>query len=76
MDYEVVKLLISILDYNYPETLFLGILCNSPVIFSGCWLIIRPWLDPVTAAKVVFKSKAELTQCMDESVIPEAVHNT
>ena len=30
---------------------------NAPFIFKGVWAVIRPWLDPKTATKVVFLSE-------------------
>jgi hypothetical protein len=60
MDYEMVKLLISILEFNYPETLSSALIINAPFIFYACWAVIRPWLDPVTAAKVAFVSGDKL----------------
>jgi hypothetical protein len=43
---------------------------NSPFLFSACWAIIRPWLDPVTAAKVGFVKKDDLKTYFDEDKIP------
>lgn len=54
MDYEVIKILIDILQYNYPETLSVAIILNAPFLFSACWLLIKPWLDPETGTKVIF----------------------
>lgn len=73
MDYEVVKMLINILEFNYPETLHTAILLSSPMIFSGCWMVISPWLDPVTKAKVAFVNKSKITEIIDENMIPEIV---
>ncbi len=69
MNYEVVKILISILQTNYPETLE-KVYVDSPLIFSACWAIIRPWLDPVTQAKVSFVRSSELSNFIEPSVIP------
>lgn len=41
MDYEVVKELVAILQANYPETLFVCLIIDSPMIFSACWALIR-----------------------------------
>lgn len=60
MDYEAVKILVCILDKNYQEVLKHGLIINAPYIFSACWAIIKPWLDPVTAAKIKFISYDEL----------------
>jgi len=60
MDYEIVKLLIDILQYNYPETMNNALIISSPFLFHACWAVIRPWLDPVTASKVVFINQKQL----------------
>lgn len=60
MDYDMVKLLIRILEFNYPETLSASLIINAPFMFYACWAIIRPWLDPVTAAKISFVNSDKL----------------
>jgi hypothetical protein len=69
MDFESVRLLVDILQLNYPDTLGLAILVNAPFIFTACWAIIKPWLDPVTAAKVTFIKRAQLPDYIDEEYI-------
>lgn len=44
MDYEVVKILIHILQNHYPDTLEKIYIVDAPFLFSACWAIIRPWL--------------------------------
>lgn len=73
MDYEAVKLQIGILQSHYPDTLESCYVVDSPLIFSACWRIIRPWLDPVTANKVHFIRKNELPKFFDVSTIPSDV---
>ncbi len=70
MDYDVVKLLVNILQFNYPDTLSVALVINSPFLFSACWAIIRPWLDPVTAAKVGFVKKDDLKNYFEPEMIP------
>ena len=38
MDYDVVKLLIDILQFNYPETLLTAYVMNAPFLFWACWV--------------------------------------
>ena len=72
MDYEAVKLLIEILQYNYPDTLDTALIINAPMLFSACWMVIKPWLDPVTAAKCKFIKKSELKDYINIlSEVPE-----
>ena len=54
MDYECVKVLVGILQNYYPETLHRAVIIEAPFVFSACWTIIKPWLDPVTVSKVAF----------------------
>lgn len=70
MDYEVLKMLINILQFNYPDTLHVALVINSPFLFSACWAVIRPWLDPVTAAKAMFVKKEQLKDYFDSDSIP------
>lgn len=72
MDFEVVKHLLNILQTNYPDTLEKLYIVDSPMIFSACWAVIKPWIDPVTANKVSFIKKAQLTQYIDEENIVTA----
>ena len=60
MDYEVVKLLVDTLQINFPDVLEVAYVVDAPFVFNACWAIIRPWLDPVTVAKVNFCSSTEL----------------
>lgn len=70
MDYEAVKVLINILLKNYPDILAASFIVNSPLLFSACWAIIRPWLDPVTAAKCVFLKPHQLVDYVDVAELP------
>ncbi|XP_038055369.1 CRAL-TRIO domain-containing protein C3H8.02-like [Patiria miniata] len=54
MDYEFVKTLIWLLSTRYPERLGVCLIINAPMVFQGCWAIIRPMLSDITAQKVVF----------------------
>jgi hypothetical protein len=70
IDYEATKILIDILQTFYPESLHRFIFVNSPWLFSACWSVIKPWLDPVTAAKVIFLKKHELSDHIHPDVVP------
>lgn len=69
MDYEVLKLLIDILGYNYPETLQTAYVVYAPFLFWACWAIIKSWLDPVTAAKAQFVKETELFDIIEAAEI-------
>lgn len=70
MDYEAVKSLVSILQTNYTDTLENLYVIDAPMLFSACWAIIRPWIDPITAAKVNFIRRSKLTDYFDADQIP------
>ena len=71
MDYDAVKIIIDIMQYNYPETLSVAMIVNAPWMFSACWFCIKAWLDPVTAAKVIFISKLQLKDHIHDEHIPD-----
>ncbi|CAH1267205.1 PTPN9 [Branchiostoma lanceolatum] len=71
MDYQFVKTLIMLLQRYFPERLGVCLIVNAPTLFSGCWLIIRPWLDERTRKKVNFiYTEEELSQYISLAVLP------
>ncbi len=46
LDFEILKMLIDIVQVNYPEVLEVVLVVNAPYIVIACWSIIKPWLDP------------------------------
>ncbi|XP_002731522.1 uncharacterized protein LOC100368314 [Saccoglossus kowalevskii] len=74
MDYQFVKNLIWLLTKYYPERLGVCLIINAPVMFWGCWQVIRPWLHDFTASKVVFINGAEhLSQFLCPDILPKDV---
>lgn len=73
MDYDAVKLIVDVLQYNYPEVLSVALIVGAPMLFSACWAVIKPWLDPVTAAKCVFVKPQQLTDYIDLDQVPTEV---
>ncbi|KAE8152336.1 CRAL/TRIO domain-containing protein [Aspergillus avenaceus] len=65
----------GILMTCYPETIEKIFVCNVPSYFSTIWNILKKWLDPVTAKKVVVLKQAEayttLEKYIDKENIPE-----
>lgn len=61
IDIKSVQFMVNTLTNYYPESLGKVLVINSTWIVNGAWKIIRPWLDPVTAAKVLFIKPEELT---------------
>ena len=39
------------LQHSYPESMHRVLIVNSPRLFSVCWSMLRPLIDPVSAAK-------------------------
>jgi len=74
------KAITKIDEDNYPETLGLTVVLNAPWVFhSVLWKIIKPWLDPVVAAKVqVYGSdfKEQLLKDIDADSLPEEYGGT
>jgi len=70
MDYQYIKKLIWLLGKYYPERLGVCLVLNSPVLFSGCWTVIRPWLNDHTASKVTFVSGDQLAEYMNPDALP------
>eukprot|EP01122_Echinamoeba_exundans_P013714 TRINITY_DN6027_c0_g2_i1.p2 TRINITY_DN6027_c0_g2~~TRINITY_DN6027_c0_g2_i1.p2 ORF type:complete len:340 (-),score=95.53 TRINITY_DN6027_c0_g2_i1:1608-2627(-) len=71
MDYKFVKYLIDVFANYYPDTLGVALVLNSPWLFSGCWALIKPWIDPVTATKVIFTDNKKITDWMDKAHVPK-----
>jgi len=59
IDIKSVQFMVNTLTNYYPESLGKVLILHATWIVNGAWKIIRPWLDPVTAAKVLFLNKPE-----------------
>ncbi|QLG71581.1 hypothetical protein HG535_0B06260 [Zygotorulaspora mrakii] len=72
MDYTPVKFLITCFEAHYPESLGHMFIHKAPWIFPPIWNIIKNWLDPVVASKIMFtKNAKDLNQFIDMDQIPE-----
>lgn len=76
MDYDLVAFLIRVLQEYYRECMFRVFVLDAPWIFSACWVIIKPWLDPRTAQKVIFVKKEELDEFIDMSLFESDLQDT
>lgn len=57
----------------YPETLGELFIINAPWVFTPLWAMVRPWLDPVTAAKfhvLGSKFQKQLLEVIDADQLP------
>ncbi|CAB3228438.1 unnamed protein product [Arctia plantaginis] len=71
MDYQVLKNLIWLLSRHYPERLGVCLIINAPAFFSGCWAVIKGWLDENTSKKVTFvSSEMDLCQYLIPDILP------
>ena len=60
-------------DY-YPERLHKVFFINAPISFRGIWQVVKPWLNPVTQAKIEIigaRYHDRLTQLIDNDQIPK-----
>ncbi|SCV05934.1 LANO_0H18404g1_1 [Lachancea nothofagi CBS 11611] len=72
MDYSPVQYLISCFEAHYPECLGHLFIHKAPWIFPPIWNIIKNWLDPVVASKIVFtKSTDDLAKYLPMKSIPK-----
>lgn len=71
MNFEFVKFLVVCLERYYPETLGHVFVLDAPWVFSGCWKVIKPWLDPNVVKKIVFCNKKELKEYIDDENLLE-----
>ena len=73
MDIEGSKILIDILQSNYPELLYICYDVSAPFIFWGFWMIIKHFIDPDTAKKIHFINREDLIKYIDIKLIPDEV---
>ncbi|XP_077984519.1 uncharacterized protein LOC144439126 [Glandiceps talaboti] len=72
MDYQYVKNLIWLLTKYYPERLGVCLIINAPMMFWGCWQVIRPWLHDYTASKVIFiNDETQLSKYLCPDILPK-----
>lgn len=51
---KLAKAFLGITAEHYPERLGLFVIVDTPMLFSGLWRAIQPFVDPKTKAKIVF----------------------
>ncbi|VEU21542.1 DEKNAAC102760 [Brettanomyces naardenensis] len=59
MDYAAVSYMVKCFEAHYPESLGILFVHKAPWIFAGIWKIVRSWLDPVVASKIVFTNSTD-----------------
>lgn len=71
IDIKSMQFMVHTLQNFYPESLGKVLVYNSTWIVNGAWKIIRPWLDPVTAAKVNFIKPEEMRNYIPAENLPK-----
>ena len=68
----MLKYEIKLLESYYPESLGTTLIVNAPWVFYGCWQIIKPWIDPVARAKILFVDVADIKKWVEpENLLKE-----
>ena len=49
---DLLKRIFDVGTHFFPETMWKIYLVNTPMLFRAVWAIVKPWLHPVTVAKV------------------------
>jgi len=72
--YNFIQLASKIGQDNYPEILGNMFIINAPMLFSGIWTMIKPWLDEKTRNKIKIigsNFQKELYEYIDPENLPE-----
>eukprot|EP00049_Salpingoeca_infusionum_P014971 m.287009 g.287009 ORF g.287009 m.287009 type:complete len:331 (-) comp15786_c2_seq1:1396-2388(-) len=58
---------------NFPESIWKIFVINTPFMFRGIWAMIKPWIHPITQAKVnIHGSISDAVKAMEKCGIPTA----
>jgi len=68
IDIANLRFMIKTLQSHYPECLGKILVFNSSWIFWGIWKLVKPMLDPVTAAKLAFVDKNNIKDFIQPDV--------
>ncbi|KMS65459.1 hypothetical protein BVRB_035780 [Beta vulgaris subsp. vulgaris] len=60
-----IKAQINIDQYYYPESLQTLFIINAPFVFRMLWGMIKPWLHPLTAARIQILGSDYLKQLQE-----------
>lgn len=74
---ECAKVLMKVMQDQFPERLGVAFTCNAPALFSAMWKMVSPWIDPVTKAKfqIVPRGQSEetLLRYIDADVLAKSL---
>eukprot|EP00293_Proteomonas_sulcata_P008270 CAMPEP_0184307202 /NCGR_PEP_ID=MMETSP1049-20130417/16014_1 /TAXON_ID=77928 /ORGANISM="Proteomonas sulcata, Strain CCMP704" /LENGTH=265 /DNA_ID=CAMNT_0026619645 /DNA_START=3 /DNA_END=800 /DNA_ORIENTATION=+ len=70
---DLLKRIFDVGTHYYPETMWKIYLVNSPFLFRGIWAIVKPWLHPITVAKVnvLGSYKSSMDHMMKDGITPD-----
>lgn len=68
--YGPVKEMMHVDQHYYPEMLNRMIICNAPFYFKGLWAVVKPWVHPLTRARIKMGTKY-LREYIDDDQIPQ-----
>eukprot|EP01116_Phalansterium_solitarium_P004801 TRINITY_DN15952_c0_g1_i1.p1 TRINITY_DN15952_c0_g1~~TRINITY_DN15952_c0_g1_i1.p1 ORF type:complete len:314 (+),score=87.71 TRINITY_DN15952_c0_g1_i1:440-1381(+) len=74
LDLVIARFIADMLQNNYPECLATGIIFGAPFVFWGFWQVLKPFLDPKTATKIVFvKTLPDMEVYIDRTNVPKSM---
>mmetsp|Transcript_5540 Transcript_5540/g.10770 ORF Transcript_5540/g.10770 Transcript_5540/m.10770 type:complete len:292 (+) Transcript_5540:81-956(+) len=56
---QILQRLLDVGSHYFPEQMWKIYLINTPLLFRGVWTMVKPWLHPITVAKVQMLGKVE-----------------
>lgn len=77
--YRFIQIASKMCQDNYPEILGKMYIVNAPMLFSGVWCIIKPWLDQRTKDKIKILGTSyqkELLKDIDPENLPDFLGGT
>jgi len=72
--YDFIKIIVQIGQDYYPEILSRIYIVNAPLLFSGIWAIVKPWIDERTKAKITTlgaQFESQLLEQVSEVNLPD-----
>ena len=72
----VTSAIMKILQTYYPELLHKCIWWHAPAAFNAVWAVVKPFVDSVTAAKIVLLAKRDKTsqEQLNAMCVPPCPH--
>eukprot|EP00047_Mylnosiga_fluctuans_P002202 m.223590 g.223590 ORF g.223590 m.223590 type:complete len:308 (+) comp10947_c0_seq1:28-951(+) len=69
----IIKAIMDVGANYFPESIWKIFLINAPFVFRAIWAVVKPWIHPITVAKIhVLGGPKDSLKKMVESGIPES----